>query len=160
MFCPKVDQTLESYQTIACFHGENYGLSAATTTASAAVEHATSHEGTPFRDGRNLYYSLWNYSADRSNTDLQVQPRRRRSATRTAEECFGQALRESRKARGLTQEELAFQSGYHPTYIGQLERGVKSPSLRTIMGLAAVLSTRASELIKRVEDLLQEDARA
>ena len=73
---------------------------------------------------------------------------------KTAEECFGQALRERRKEQEMTQEELAFQSGYHPTYIGQLERGAKNPSLRTILSLAAVLNTAGSELVKRVELLL------
>ena len=48
------------------------------------------------------------------------------------------ALRELRKQRGLSQETLAFESGYHPTYIGQLERGKKSPSLRTIVSIATV----------------------
>jgi transcriptional regulator with XRE-family HTH domain len=89
-----------------------------------------------------------------------VQPRRTRRSRQTAEEFFGQALREYRKQRGLTQEELAFQSGYHATYIGQLERGTKSPSLRTIMSLAAVLKTRGSELLKRVEALLAEAKKA
>jgi hypothetical protein len=35
----------------------------------------------------------------------------------------------------ISQETLAFESGYHPTYIGQLERGKKSPSLRAILSL-------------------------
>jgi transcriptional regulator with XRE-family HTH domain len=65
-------------------------------------------------------------------------------------------LRESRNGRGLTQEKLAFESGCHPTYIGQLERGKKSPSLRVIMALAAALNTRGSELIRRVESLMEE----
>jgi transcriptional regulator with XRE-family HTH domain len=65
-------------------------------------------------------------------------------------------LRESRNGRGLTQEKLAFESGCHPTYIGQLERGKKSPSLRAIMALAAVLNTRGSELIRRVERFMEE----
>jgi transcriptional regulator with XRE-family HTH domain len=56
--------------------------------------------------------------------------------------------------RGFTQEELAFKSGYHPTYIGQLERGTKSPSLRTIMSLAGALKTRGSELLIRVESVI------
>jgi transcriptional regulator with XRE-family HTH domain len=85
-----------------------------------------------------------------------VQRRRSRIAQKTAEELFGQALREFRKERGLTQEELAFQSGYHPTYVGQLERGRKSPSLRAIICLASALKIYASELIKRVEILLEE----
>jgi transcriptional regulator with XRE-family HTH domain len=77
--------------------------------------------------------------------------RSRGTAHTTGEELFGQVLRDARHGRGLSQEQLAFESGYHPTYIGQLERGVKSPSLRAIMRLAAALGTPGSELLRRVE---------
>jgi transcriptional regulator with XRE-family HTH domain len=82
--------------------------------------------------------------------------RKRSAAPRTEEACFGAVLREARKTRGLTQEELAFESGYHPTYIGHLERGKKSPSLRTIMSLARVLQTRGSEMLRCVEEMVWE----
>jgi transcriptional regulator with XRE-family HTH domain len=49
--------------------------------------------------------------------------RSRRQERATAEEAFGRVLRDVRRDRGLSQETLAFNSGYHPTYIGQLERG-------------------------------------
>ena len=88
------------------------------------------------------------------------QRRRRHTAPQTAEDRFGQALREFRTARGLTQEELAFESGYHPVYIGLLERGKKSPSLRAIMSLATTLKTRGSELLRRVEALERAAARS
>ena len=80
-----------------------------------------------------------------------MQHRRSRVKAKTAEAIFGDVLRARRKQLGLTQEELAFQSGYHPTYIGQLERGTKSPSLRTLISLASVLQTHPSELLKSVE---------
>ena len=76
---------------------------------------------------------------------------RRPASGKTPEQLFGQALREVRNERHLTQEELAHQSGYHPTYIGQLERGLKSPSLRTILSLATALNVPGAELVKRVE---------
>lgn len=83
---------------------------------------------------------------------LRMQRHRSRTtASKTAEDLFGLVLREVRKAKGLSQEDLAFKSGYHPTYIGQLERGKKSPSLRTILALAGTLDTQGSELLKRVE---------
>jgi transcriptional regulator with XRE-family HTH domain len=85
-----------------------------------------------------------------------VQSRRSRQSKRSPEELFGQVLRDFRKDSGLTQEELAFRSGYHSTYIGQLERGQKSPSLRALMNLSPVLGTAASELILRVERLQRE----
>jgi DNA-binding XRE family transcriptional regulator len=73
---------------------------------------------------------------------------------RTAEDIFGGVLREARKGRGFSQEDLAFKSGYHPTYIGQVERGRKSPSLRAILRFATALDTPGSELLKRVEVLV------
>jgi DNA-binding XRE family transcriptional regulator len=136
--------------------GRTLGQNPATTTA--AVEFATCHCGPPFLKFRDdLYYSLWNYSTDHRHTRLGMQARREVKRSNSAELCFGQVLREQRKKMGLTQEELAFQSAYHPTYIGQLERGAKSPSLRTILGLALVLGVSASELIQRVETLLLAD---
>jgi transcriptional regulator with XRE-family HTH domain len=77
--------------------------------------------------------------------------RRNPKASITAEIVFGRVLREIRNERGLSQESLAFESGYHSTYIGQLERGQKSPSLRTIMNLAMALHTPGSEMLRRVE---------
>lgn len=54
----------------------------------------------------------------------------------------------------LSQEELAARAGYHRTYIGQLERGEKSPSLRTLFNLSATLQVSPSALIRRVERLV------
>jgi transcriptional regulator with XRE-family HTH domain len=85
-----------------------------------------------------------------------MQRRRRRyKGSKTAEELFGLTLREIRKERGSSQEALAFDSGYHPTYIGQLERGAKSPSLRTIVSLAAALGVAPSDFLKRFEERLR-----
>lgn len=67
------------------------------------------------------------------------------------EEAFGQALRARREARGLSQEALALESGYHPTYISLLERGKKSPSLGALFRLAAILATPPSELVREAE---------
>ena len=66
-------------------------------------------------------------------------------------EAFGIALRRLRRDRGLSQERLGLESGYHRTYIGLLERGMKSPSLQTIFNLAKTLKIEPSELIREVE---------
>jgi transcriptional regulator with XRE-family HTH domain len=60
-------------------------------------------------------------------------------------------LRSVRESHGLSQEELAARAGYHRTYIGQLERGEKSPSLRTLFNLSSTLQVTPSVLIRRVE---------
>ncbi len=67
------------------------------------------------------------------------------------ESAFGLVVRSVRESRRLSQEELAARSGYHRTYIGQLERGEKSPSLRTIFNLSAALKVSPSVLVRRVE---------
>jgi DNA-binding XRE family transcriptional regulator len=69
---------------------------------------------------------------------------------------FGRVLQEVRLARGISQEELALESGYYRTYISLLERGRNVPSLRTIFRLASVLQIAPSELVHRVEVQMKE----
>jgi len=86
-----------------------------------------------------------------------MQPSRRPGAgSRSPEKVFGRILQQARRKRGLSQEELGFQSGYHPTYISQIERGVKNPSLRTILTLASALKVSVSYMLRRVEVQLGE----
>lgn len=66
---------------------------------------------------------------------------------------FGQILQQLRQEAGLSQEALAFASGYHRTYISLLERGLNIPTLRAVFLLASALQVSASEMIRRVEAL-------
>lgn len=52
---------------------------------------------------------------------------------------FGRRMRELRKERGLSQEELAHRAGLHYTYIGGIERGERNPALVNISRIAAAL---------------------
>jgi len=70
---------------------------------------------------------------------------------------FGQVLRTIREQHGLSQEQLGLESGYHRTYISMLERGQKTPTLTTILQLASVLNISAAELVRQVENQLQEE---
>jgi len=67
---------------------------------------------------------------------------------------FGRVLRNIRKDSKISQDDLGAKSGYHRTYIGQLERGEKSPSLRTLFNLAASLGVSPSTIVKGVERAL------
>jgi transcriptional regulator with XRE-family HTH domain len=68
---------------------------------------------------------------------------------------LGEALRRSRKAAGLSQEELAFEAQIDRTYVSQLENGHKSPTVDVLFRLCPVLGMAASELIAQVERSLQ-----
>lgn len=60
-------------------------------------------------------------------------------------------MQQLRKKQGLSQEELGFESGYHRTYISLLERGKKSPSLKTIFQLSKALDVEPSDLIMQMQ---------
>ncbi|MFZ1008762.1 MAG: helix-turn-helix transcriptional regulator [Candidatus Sulfotelmatobacter sp.] len=78
------------------------------------------------------------------------------STRRTSPEiAFGRELRNLRRKRKISQEELGARSGYHRTYIGQLERGEKSPSLRTLFDLAATLGVLPSTLVRTIEKAIR-----
>ena len=68
-------------------------------------------------------------------------------------EALGQAIRERRKELNLSQEALSFKAGYHVTYVSQIERGVKSPTVRTMLIMAGALEITLSELMLRAEIL-------
>ncbi|MCY4147674.1 MAG: helix-turn-helix transcriptional regulator [Chloroflexi bacterium] len=65
---------------------------------------------------------------------------------------FGSVVRERRLQLGLSQERLAFRCGSHRNYIGEIERGEKTPSLRIIFALAEALEINPSDLVRKVEE--------
>ena len=52
---------------------------------------------------------------------------------------FGKKVRDSRKAQGLSQEELAEKADLHYTYVGGVERGERNLSLKSIERIASAL---------------------
>lgn len=60
---------------------------------------------------------------------------------------FGKHLRVLREERKLTQEELADRAKMHFTYIGQIERGIRNPSLINLHKLAKALKVSAGQLL-------------
>lgn len=60
---------------------------------------------------------------------------------------FGESVRFSRTFLGISQETLAERSQLHRTYISDVERGSRNPSLKTIIRLAAALEVSVSTLI-------------
>lgn len=65
---------------------------------------------------------------------------------------FASVLKKLRIQKGLSQEELAFKANLHRTYISQLERGLKSPTLNTISILADVLDVSLAQFVKSIQD--------
>ena len=56
-------------------------------------------------------------------------------------------MRQARLARGLSQEELAYEAGYYRTYVGHIETGTYSPSVHTVWRLAKALGMDMADLL-------------
>ena len=67
------------------------------------------------------------------------------------EKVLGRVIAQRRKSVGMSQEAVAFRCKLHPTYISQLERGLKSPTIRVLRLIADALGTNASELLMAAE---------
>ena len=67
-------------------------------------------------------------------------------------QAFGQALKEIRTEKGLTQEDFAIVSSR--TYLSMLERGLKSPTLEKIDEICSVLKVHPVTLLHRCYALL------
>jgi transcriptional regulator with XRE-family HTH domain len=60
---------------------------------------------------------------------------------------FGDTIRSIRTGRGWTQEDLADAAKLTATYVGQVERGDKVPSLTVVLKLARGLSVPPGDLL-------------
>lgn len=60
----------------------------------------------------------------------------------------GKNVRKFRDKRGLSQEELAFETDLHRTYISGVERGVRNPTVLVVERLAKALKIQPFELLK------------
>ena len=69
---------------------------------------------------------------------------------------FGHIVRKHRKARFLTQEQLAEKSDLAPKMISLIERFQRNPSLNVVDSIAQGLSVPLWRLIKDAEDLRRE----
>jgi len=71
---------------------------------------------------------------------------------------FGKVLRGFRKDKKYSQERLALESGLDRTYISLLERGLRQPSLTSILQLSKALDISSGQIISAVEAIVNEDS--
>jgi transcriptional regulator with XRE-family HTH domain len=73
---------------------------------------------------------------------------------------LGKRVHELRAAKQWSQEEFAHISGFHRTYIGQIERGEKNLSFGNLVKIASVLGVTPSDLLSSLDDVNAEPRRA
>lgn len=75
---------------------------------------------------------------------VKIEPREK-----TIPEAFGKALKHVRLSKGYTQLALGELADCHFTFISQIERGVRQPTITTIFKLAKILDINPEELVKK-----------
>ncbi|NOU99788.1 helix-turn-helix domain-containing protein [Paenibacillus planticolens] len=60
---------------------------------------------------------------------------------------IGEKIRILRLQKGLSQEQLALHAGLNTSYLGQVERGEKNPTIKTLDKIACGLDTSIENLI-------------
>lgn len=64
---------------------------------------------------------------------------------------LGWNVRREREAKEFTQEKLAEKSGLDPTYISDIERGLRNPGIKNVAKLAKALGLSTAELCQGVD---------
>ncbi len=73
------------------------------------------------------------------------------------DQILGLEIQRRRIEKRWSQEYLAEVTGLHRTYISQLERGLKSPSVRVLSHITNALGITMGEFLRAVEELLSAD---
>ena len=69
---------------------------------------------------------------------------------------LGSLVRQHRSILGISQEELALRADLDRTYISGIERGVRNPSLTSLVALAGGLDMNLSQLLEGLEEKASE----
>ena len=69
---------------------------------------------------------------------------------------MGSLVRQHRSILGISQEELALRADLDRTYISGIERGVRNPSLTSLVALAGGLDMNLSQLLEGLEEKASE----
>ncbi|WP_160725034.1 helix-turn-helix domain-containing protein [Bacillus sp. USDA818B3_A] len=65
---------------------------------------------------------------------------------------IGNVTKRLRKAKGMSQEKLALDSGLDRSFYGEIERNEKTPSLDTTFRIAWGLGMEPEELVKEIKE--------
>lgn len=61
---------------------------------------------------------------------------------------LGENIRRFREARGLSQEQLAFEAGLDRTYVGGAERGERNLTILSALKISRALNVKLTQLVE------------
>jgi len=74
----------------------------------------------------------------------------------TSLQVLGHRIRQARKAKGLSQEELALESNMAPSYLGGVERGQRNPSFKKLCAIAKAVGWDVGSLCRKLPQAHEE----
>lgn len=84
------------------------------------------------------------------------RPKGAKTFNQTVARAFGQALRQLRVERGISQDNLALRCNIERSYLGKIERGEHMASFDAFLKIAEGLQVDASDFVTQVEAHLSE----
>lgn len=72
------------------------------------------------------------------------------------DQSIAHVIKELREKKGLSQEQLSFDADLHRTYISQLERGVKSVTVKSLIKITNALEIDLDVFMKMAMDHLKD----
>ncbi|WP_183153620.1 helix-turn-helix domain-containing protein [Stenotrophomonas maltophilia] len=74
---------------------------------------------------------------------------------KVVQKVFGEVLRAARTEREISQQDLALEADLDRTYISLMERGLRQPTLSTLIALADAMGIEAASLVQRAAERLR-----
>lgn len=102
-------------------------------------------------------YPIWYKHLEADRIGFRVSDSLRPDPSSDADErarlqrAFGVVLRRLRDGRGMSQEDLAAESGVGRSFVAKLELGLNQPTLTTLFRLADGLGASAASLVEQVQ---------
>lgn len=72
---------------------------------------------------------------------------------------LGESINKRRLYLGLSQQELAGLAGLHRTYVSDIERGARNPTVGTILRIAQALQIQPSRLFRSADETADQNER-
>jgi DNA-binding XRE family transcriptional regulator len=101
---------------------------------------------------RNDEYFPWEYIRHPNKILREMRAKKQVQPRSGPERAFGEVLRARRKKVGLSQEKLALEGGFDRTTISLMERGLMSPTLRTMTKLCKLIRLTLTQLAAQIEE--------
>lgn len=79
---------------------------------------------------------------------VRVSGSRRLAGVQPVYRQLGRAIRETRQAKGLTQDQVADLAGLNRSHVGEIERGEANVTIQTLKTLADTLGVTVSDFVR------------